>query len=152
MNCEVTSAANTNLAKAVRAAAPVPSSLSIWTRVASPAALWVGSGRSTRRCWLVGGPPSEAGSRKFQPTETPNAGTLAAAGAGMTIISGERATSNPAGWMSRAPIGKLRATSTHRLESGIQASTAGRLLAGPWPSTCAATVAGAAVVIRTSAQ
>jgi hypothetical protein len=62
----------------------------------------------------------------------------------MTIISGDRATVIPVGWTRCAPIANVRATSTHRLESGIQASKFGRPPPDVWPSTTEATAAGCA--------
>ena len=152
LNCADDCAENANLVRRVRAAGPLPSSLLISTREASPAALWVGSGRSTRSPSAAGGPPTEPGSRKFQPTALLNEGTWAAAGAGITIMSGDRATTIPVVWTRCAPSGNVRATSTHRLESGTQASTEGRPWLLAWPSTWAATVAGGASVTCTSTQ
>src|ERR1022692_4386173 len=148
----VTWAPKTNLVKFTRAACPVPSSRSTSIPAASPAALCSGSGSCTCTPPAAGGPPADSGNRKFQPIEPPNAGSLAATERGITIISGDRATSIPVGRMTWAPTGKLRATSVHRLESGIHAPMAGSPCGGSLPSTIAAAAAGCSAVTWTSAQ
>ncbi len=148
-NCEVASELSTNLVKLVRAASPWPSIRLSSTRVASPAALSAGSGRSTFRPSDRGGPPSACGSSMLQPAGESKACVAAATVFGITITSGERATEMPVGWTSRAPSGKLRATSTHRLESGIHASTDGMPFLLSCPSIRPATVAEVASVTWT---
>src|SRR5450755_68056 len=140
-NCEVASELSTNLVKVARAAEPGPSSLLSSTRVARPAALSLGSGRSTRSPIDAGGPPSAGGSSTFQPAGGLKAWVSLATRRGITTIRGDRATSTPVGCTSWAPRGKLRATSTQRLESGIHASTEGMPLLLLCPSICEATVA-----------
>ena len=109
----------------------------------------VGSGRSTCRPIAAGGPPSAAGSSTSQPTGAAKTRVFLATSSGVAIISGERATSTPVGRMTCAPWGKLRATSTQRLESGIQASGAAPLRVA-CPSICPATVAAGDAAIWTS--
>ncbi len=84
--------------------------------------------------------------------DLPNAGSFAATERGITIISGDRATLIPVGWMTWAPTGRLRASSIHRLESGIHASMAGRPCSDSLPSTIAAAAAGWSSVTWTSAH
>ena len=131
-----------NLEKFSPEAGPVPSSRRSSTTVASPAELCSGSGSSTCTPAADGGPPADGGSRKFQPVELPSGCRRDAADRGITIISGDRATSIPVVWTRCAPAGPLRATPTHRLESGIHASMAGRPRGGVLPSTIAAAMAG----------
>jgi hypothetical protein len=150
-NCEVASELSANRVNAVRAPGLFPSSRLISTRVARPAAVVVGSGRSTCRPMPAGGPPSAAGSSTSQPTGAAKIRVFLATLAGVAIISGDSATCTPVGWTTRAPWGKLRATSTHRLESGTQAST-GAPLRVAWPSICPATVAAGAAATWTSTQ
>src|ERR1700728_5487725 len=97
---------STNLVMRSRPLGVVPSSLSISIMLARPAALWVGSGRLTLTCSADEGPPAAGGSRKFQPTESLNAGIWAAALAGITSISGDLATETPVVWIRWAPSGK----------------------------------------------
>jgi hypothetical protein len=77
---------------------------------------------------------------------------LAATAAVVTSMRGERATLLPVGWTSCAPIGYLRATSTQRLESGIQASMGVVPASEAWPSICPASAAESPSVTCTSAQ
>src|SRR5262249_29835460 len=140
-NCVEGWAESTNLVSSARAAGPPPSSLLISIRVASPAELCVGSGRLSLMLSGDVWPPMDP-SRKFQPAEVLNAGTWAAAAGGITIMSGDLATCRPVDWTACAPSGNVRATSTHRLESGIHASTAGRPALEACPSTSDATAAG----------
>ena len=93
---EVTSDPRTNLVNRTRAGAPWPSRRPTSIRLARPAALCVGSGRSTRMLAGTTGPPAERGSSSRQPT-LPKAAVRAAAAFGMTSSSGDSATLNPAG-------------------------------------------------------
>ena len=60
----------------------------------------------------------------------------------MTIIKGDLATLNPVGFTVWAPLGNPRASSIHRLESGIQAFICPPLAFGCWPSICPAATTG----------
>src|SRR2546429_9931007 len=91
-----------------------------------------------------GGPPSEAGSSMFQPTGAAKILVCWATCCGVTISSGDLATSMPVVFTAPAPCGKLRTTSTHSDESGIQASTEVVDLPGAWPSIRPATAGEAA--------
>lgn len=58
----------------------------------------------------------------------------------------------PVGSAFSAPTGKLRTTSIHKLESGIQASICGNPACGDWPSIRPAWAEESPSVISTSAQ
>ncbi len=146
----VDSALNTNWVNAVLAAALSPSSRLTSIRVASPDELSVGSGRSTASPRLAGGPPAAGGSSTLQVGGESKTCVLAATAAVVTSSSGERATLLPVGCTTWAPTGYVRATSTHRVESGIQASTGAAPPSEAWPSIWLASVAESPSVTWTS--
>src|SRR5215469_7521743 len=148
---EVTEELCANVVNFTRACWPDPSSLLSSIKVASPAAVWDGSGRSTRRSAGALGPPTERGSSSRQPYLA-NCGVRTAAACGITIINGDLATLNPAGSTVWAPGAKPRTTSTHRLESGIQALICPPVAFGCWPSIWPAATDGEPESICTATQ